>query len=548
MNKMIRNFQFFLSRRNSYCASIHFNMHQKLRLLIILIVVSQFLLHLGAMGAYGFHQDELLYITLGEHLSWGYRETPPMIALISRFSTLIFGDSMLGLRIIPALFASFTVYLTGLITARLGGKHLAVFAACSTVAFSPAFLASGGLLVPQIFDVFCWSLCCYLIICVIQNPKPILPVLLGIAIGAGILTKYTILIYIGAVFASLMLNRENRKIFNRSAILNTFSTAFLIVLPHLFWQFQNGFPALMHLDELKETQLIHLSRLDFIIQQLLSNGTGVFLWLAGLFAIWQYKELRPYRFIPLAFLLVNIILIILKGKPYYAFGAYPALFALGAIFVERTIEHYQNAPRWAILVVLLIPNLLLAPVVLPYLAVEKSSKVFQWVQSNLKLDFPLRWEDQKIHIINQNFADMVGWQEMAIKTSKMYISMPPKERNATIIFAEGYGAAAAFTYFAKRYPLPPVVSLSSSFAMWAPENLRVKHILFFSSENMPTIPDKKYIKFGVIENPYSRIYKRGIYLSSHVKHTTLKWYASKWSQRRFASFDLKTNISLNGWF
>jgi len=538
----------FLSRGNFFQTAIHFNTHQKLQLLIILIVVCQFLLHLGAMNAYGFHQDELLYITLGEHLSWGYRETPPMIAVISRFSTLLFGDSMLGMRMIPAAFSSATVYLTGFITVRLGGKLFAIFAACSTVAFSPAFLATGGLLVPQSFDVFFWTLSCYLIIRMIQSPKPTLSVFLGMVIGAGILTKYTILIYICAIFAILMLDRENRRLFNSRIIFNIFFTAFLIVLPHLLWQFQNGFPALMHLDELKETQLNYLSRVDFVVQQLLSNGTGVFLWLAGLLAIWAHKGLRPYRFIPSAFILVNLVLIILRGKPYYAFGAYPALFAMGAVFLAQKIAHYHRAFRGVAIAILLIPNLLLAPVILPYLAVEKSSKVFRWVRKNWKLDFPLRWEDQKIHIINQNFADMVGWEEMAVKTSRKYLSMPARERNATIIFAEGYGAAAAFTYYAKRYPLPPVVSLSSSFAMWAPENLRVKHVVFFSSENIPTMPDKKYTRFNVIENPYSRIYKRGIYLSSNVQNTTLKWYASEWSQKRFAGFDLKTKISLNDWF
>ena len=545
---MIPSNHTLLSRANFFQTVIRLNAHQKLHSIIILIVILQFLLHLGAMGAYGFHQDELLYITLGEHLSWGYRETPPMIALISRFSTLLFGDSMPAMRVVPAVFASATVYLTGLTTARLGGKHFAVFAACSTVAFSPAFLATGGLLVPQSFDVFFWSLCCYLIIRMIQSPKPILSFFLGMAIGAGVLTKYTLLVYICAIFAILMLDKNNRKVFNSRILLTIFFTAFIIVLPHLLWQFQNGFPALMHLGELKETQLIYRSRFDFIVQQLLSNVTGVFLWMAGFFAIRAHKGLRPYRFIPIAFVIVNLVLILLKGKPYYAFGAYPPLFAMGAIFFERKIAPGRHSLRGIFIAFLLIPNLLLAPIVLPYLAVEKSSKIFQWVHENWKLDFPLRWEDQKIHSINQNFADMVGWEEMAIKTSKMYLSMPSRERNATIIFAEGYGAAAAFTYFGKRYPLPPVVSLSSSFAMWAPKNLRVKHVVFFSSENIPTTPDKKYDRFAVIENPYSRIYKRGIYISSDVHNTTLKWYASEWSQRRFASFDLKAKIGIHDWF
>lgn len=63
-------------------------------LLTPIIALAQFLLHLGATEAQGFHQDELLYITLGDHLSLRYRETPPFNAMMSLFLGALFGDSM----------------------------------------------------------------------------------------------------------------------------------------------------------------------------------------------------------------------------------------------------------------------------------------------------------------------------------------------------------------------------------------------------------------------------------------------------------------------
>ena len=132
---------------------------------------------------------------------------------------------------------------------------------------------------------------------------------------------------------------------------------------------------------------------------------------------------------------------------------------------------------------------------------------------------------------------MIGWEELAIKTSAFYKQLSPSQQRQTVIFAEGYGAAAAFSYYTRRYPLPKVVSLSSSFAMWAPDRITAKNLIFFSSEPYPLIPANVYTKIASIKNPYSRVYGRGIYLMANVKRATLKWYASEWSEKRSQNFD-----------
>jgi hypothetical protein len=305
----------------------------------------------------------------------------------------------------------------------------------------------------------------------------------------------------------------------------------------LVWQFQNGFPAFLHLGELQETQLVYIGRFDFALQQLLSNGTGLFVWLAGLYLIFTSGQLKRYMFFVSGFIFVILILLLFRGKPYYAFGAFPPLFALGGIFFENLLRKYGSAVKVAFTGILLVPNLLLSLVVLPYLPIEKTSKVFEWTYNHFGLDFPLRWEDQKVHIVNQNYADMIGWEELASKTAAFYGQLSPSQQRQTVIFAEGYGAAAAFTYYSRKYPLPKVVSLSSSFAMWAPDRITAKNLIFFSSEPCPLMPANVYTRFAFIENPYSRVYGRGIYLIANVKRATLKWYASEWSEKRVQNFD-----------
>ncbi|MTI89713.1 MAG: hypothetical protein FH748_17310, partial [Balneolaceae bacterium] len=43
---------------------------------------------------YGFHRDELLHLSVSEHLAWGYFEFPPFIAWIGKLSYLLFDYSL----------------------------------------------------------------------------------------------------------------------------------------------------------------------------------------------------------------------------------------------------------------------------------------------------------------------------------------------------------------------------------------------------------------------------------------------------------------------
>ena len=60
-------------------------------------------------GGYGYQRDELYFINNAQHLAWGYVDQPPLIALIAKFALFVFGDSLTGLRFLPALAAGATV-------------------------------------------------------------------------------------------------------------------------------------------------------------------------------------------------------------------------------------------------------------------------------------------------------------------------------------------------------------------------------------------------------------------------------------------------------
>jgi len=66
----------------------------------------------AGINHYGFFRDELYYMACGEHLAWGYVDQPPLIALLAWLVRHTLGDSMLAIRLLPALAGAATVFLT----------------------------------------------------------------------------------------------------------------------------------------------------------------------------------------------------------------------------------------------------------------------------------------------------------------------------------------------------------------------------------------------------------------------------------------------------
>src|SRR3954468_9388489 len=83
------------------------------------------LFHLFTANRYGIFRDELYYLACSEHLAAGYVDQPPLIAFVAWFARHVFGDSLIGLRFLPALSGAATVWLTGKLARELGGGTFA---------------------------------------------------------------------------------------------------------------------------------------------------------------------------------------------------------------------------------------------------------------------------------------------------------------------------------------------------------------------------------------------------------------------------------------
>src|SRR5512143_2866765 len=93
--------------------------------IIGILAAVKLLVHLATATNYGLFGDELYFLAAGEHLAWGYVDMPPLTAAQAWLARTLFGESVFGVHLIPALLGAGLVLLTGLLVHELEGRRAA---------------------------------------------------------------------------------------------------------------------------------------------------------------------------------------------------------------------------------------------------------------------------------------------------------------------------------------------------------------------------------------------------------------------------------------
>ncbi|WP_214070259.1 glycosyltransferase family 39 protein [Mucilaginibacter sp. dw_454] len=504
---------------------------------ILIFVLIKIGLNALAISHFGFHRDELLHLALGDHLDWGYKEVPPFIAVLAKLTTTLFGDSVVATRIFSTIGGALIVWLVGLITVEFGGKMFAITLACLGIIFAPAFVASDYLFQPVVFDQLWWVLAVWLIVRYINRHSVKYLYFLGLVIGVGLLTKYTMGFFTLALLIGLLFTKQRKLLWNRH-IIGAAGLALLIFLPNIIWQFTHHLPVVTHMKTLQKYQLNYITPGNFIRQQIAVNGICLFLWLVGFgFLLFSFK-LRKFQFLAFAYVLIFLFLMEMSGKNYYLFGAYPMLFAAGGYAFERWIKIKYTPLRALAVLFFTLPNLILLPMLLPVLPFNSTLAVFNYVGNHTDIfKFAVTWEDQQVHPLTQDYADMLGWDEMAQKVAKAYYNLTPEQRKNTQIYADNYGEASAIHHFGKQYNLPEIISLNSSFTLWAPTDLNAHYIIYVDEDMGDKVKRFAAItdtcrQLSQVDNPMSREKGTAILLLVNAKPSLNSVYKSELAEKR----------------
>jgi hypothetical protein len=251
----------------------------------------------------------------------------------------------------------------------------------------------------------------------------------------------------------------------------------------------------------------------FLTEQLLMPFAGSFLTLAGIIFIFGSGKMRKCRFLGYVILFVIIGLMLLKGKSYYTLGVFPFLIASGSVAYDQWIS--RKWIRILFPLMLIIITLPVLPIGIPLFKTEGLIKYFKVQEEKYGMDLGRRFEDGTIHSLPQDYADMLGWEELTSIVVNSYNKIENKK--ACFIYGENYGQASAIMVIGKKYGLPEPISFSESFQYWYPERFEtdIKAIIYINNEEPGD--DLKALfssitKVGSITNPHAREYGTSVYL------------------------------------
>ncbi len=293
---------------------------------------------------------------------------------------------------------------------------------------------------------------------------------MALAAGFGILSKYNIIFLLAGLLPAVLLT-EHRKIFLNKKFYIGIGIVFIIILPNMIWQYQNNYPTIHQLQDLARTQLVNVKRIDFIKEQFIFFISSLVIILAAFILFFFYPPFKKYRLFFWSYVITLSIFIFLKAKSYYAIGLYPVLIAFGSVYLEKILatgwRKYLRPVVIILVVGLSIPFILIAFPFLSPAQIQKNSQRY-------KAFGLLRWEDGKDHSLPQDFADMIGWSDLAKKVDSTYSKLADKTH--TLVFCDNYGQAGAINYYS-TFKNINAVSFNADYINWIPLDKEIKNII-----------------------------------------------------------------------
>ncbi|MEE4026024.1 glycosyltransferase family 39 protein [Gordonia sp. PKS22-38] len=399
---------------------------------------------LSLSGRYGYHRDELYFLAAGRHPAWGYVDQPPLTPMLARVSTAVFGDSVVGLRVVALLLAIATVFVAALITRELGGGRGPQILTAAAVATSSMVMVAGHMLGTPSTDILIWALVGLLTIRLLRTQEPRWYAAIGFVVGIGFLNKFLVALLAVALLASIALLGP-RRILLSWWLPTGIAIAALVAAPTLVWQAANDWPQLTVAQGISDDDGAE-NRIMFIPSQfiLLAPPYAV-LWIAGIWRMLRDPDVRWSRSIPVAYGLLVVVMLVTGGKPYYVIGLLIVLLAAGA---QPVLGWFARRGLTSILVAVIVVSAVLnAVVTLPVLP---------------------RTEVNTVNGINREQGEQIGWPQMVDTIAEVWESIPESDRSTAVIFTQNYGQAGAVDRYGPERGLPQAYSGHMSYADWGP--------------------------------------------------------------------------------
>jgi 4-amino-4-deoxy-L-arabinose transferase-like glycosyltransferase len=428
---------------------------------VVAIAAGVVALLVAMASRFGYHRDELYFLAASRHLAWGYVDQPPVAVAVAWLDRVLLGDSLLGLRLVPALLTGGVVVLTGAMARELGGSRFAQAFAALCVA-TGGFLAIGHLEGPTVYDVAVWALVSWLVLRILRTGDARLWVAVGLTVGLGMEAKQTVPLLLLGLALGFLANGQG-SVFRSGWLWIGAACAVAGWAPNLVWQATHGWPTFAMDASLRREHSGAGYALKYPFITLLALGAVILpVWTSGWWALWTRPRFRRYRAFAVAFAFGFVLLwIVIPDRFYYLVGIYPVLFAAGGTVVDEVTRGSRGFFRaharrrllwrsrpWAFGMAI-VGAALSIPIVLPVLPASAVAS------ANL----------QKV---NYNLGEEIGWPEFITRVTSVWDQLPRDVRAHATIVTDNYGEAGAVIQLGRSAGLPIAYSGHNSFWSWGP--------------------------------------------------------------------------------
>jgi hypothetical protein len=404
---------------------------------------------MAVSGRYGFDRDELYFLDCARHLQASYVDQPVLAPLLAWVSLHLFGVSLPGLRVWPALAAWATVVVAGLTAREFGGTRRAQLLAAAGTATAPMLLGSARLANTTAYELLAWAGLALVVARIGRTGDCRWWLAGGLAAGLGVADDHSMSFFAVAVVIGALLSGGRRLVWNRWFAAGA-AIAVAFEVPDLWWQAGHGWATIAM------TEALHRENgglAGFVVwfpgQLVITALSLAWVWMIGLWCLWRSG--RPlWRALAWAYGLLFVLFAVTTGsKVYYLGAAYVYLLAAGAVAIDQWLHARRGRVRNLVLATAAVTAVTL-PLALPVL--------------------PLAGLGRTYAKANPDSLESIGWPQLVGTVDAVWTSLPPRQRASAVIFAETYGLAGAINELGRGTGLPTAVSSQNSEWWWGPGN------------------------------------------------------------------------------
>jgi 4-amino-4-deoxy-L-arabinose transferase-like glycosyltransferase len=189
------------------------------------------------------YPDEAQYWVWAQHPAWGYYSKPPMVAWLIAATTKLFGSSGPAVRLAAPMLHFVTAMTIYGCARRLYDLRTAFWSAVTYIAL-PGVTVSAMIMSTDAPMVLCWAIALYGFIRARASNDRLWWLLVGVAIGLGLLSKYAMVYWLLCAFIFVGLYRDERR--HLPFLAGATALGLLIYAPNFLWNYGNGFVSYHH--------------------------------------------------------------------------------------------------------------------------------------------------------------------------------------------------------------------------------------------------------------------------------------------------------------